>query len=190
MYLKTDLGFINSSPAHYRIRRRHHRFLPMARKRDRITNPEPFLAADNGDSKSTTSTRKRPKPPKLHQQQQQVDKSRTCFVKMFVLSFCFACAFLTDCLIFLKVISSGISSKILKEALLQQKEIDDEEAREQNPNLVFPEELKKTADGGDDEEEDIDDFGGFSETRSQFGGWEEVCSYIIQKGKKSIEFLN
>lgn len=88
----------------------------------------------------------------------------------------------------MKVISSGISSKILKEALLQQKEIEEEEAREQNPNLVFPEELKETAEGGDDdEEEDIDDFGGFSETRSQFGGWGEVCFYIIQKKLVGLE---
>lgn len=75
------------------------------------------------------------------------------------------------------MISSGISSRILKEALIQQKEIEEEEAREQNPNLVFAEEPKKVAE--DDEEEDIDDFGGFSETRSQFGGWEEVCSLFF-----------
>lgn len=95
---------------------------------------------------------------------------------MFTLSFFVRMCFFLLIASFLKVISSGISSKILKEALLQQKEIEEEEVREQNPDLVFPEELKKTADDdGDDEEEDIDDFGGFSETRSQFGGWEEVC---------------
>lgn len=66
-----------------------------------------------------------------------------------------------------------MSSKILKEAILQQKEIEEEEIRKQNPNnkLVFHEEPKIAK---DDEEEDIDDFNGFSETRSQFGGWEEV----------------
>ncbi|XP_027172840.1 bystin isoform X1 [Coffea eugenioides] len=126
----------------------------MAKKRNRITNPEPFLSADNDESKSTTSTStKRRKPPKLHQQQQQV-------------------------------ISSGISSKILKEALIQQKEIEEEEAQEQNPNLVFVEEPKKVAE--DDEEEDIDDFGGFSETRSQFGGWEEQ-DQIDEDDEKLLE---
>lgn len=70
-----------------------------------------------------------------------------------------------------------MSSKILKEAILQQKEIEEEEIREQNPNnkLVFHEEPKIAK---DDEEEDIDDFNGFSETRSQFGGWEEVWLFF------------
>lgn len=113
----------------------------MGKKRNRITNPEPFLASGNDDSKSTTFSRKRTKPPKRHQEQQEI-------------------------------ISSGMSSKILKEAMLQQKEIEEEETREQNPNnnLVFHEEPKSAK---DDEEEDIDEFTGFSETRSQFGGWEE-----------------
>lgn len=71
-----------------------------------------------------------------------------------------------------------MSSKILKEAMLQQKEIEEEETREQNPNnnLVFHEEPKSAK---DDEEEDIDEFTGFSETRSQFGGWEEVWLCFI-----------
>ncbi|KAA8518273.1 hypothetical protein F0562_015844 [Nyssa sinensis] len=69
-----------------------------------------------------------------------------------------------------KLISSGMSSKILKEALIQQKEIQ-EEAEEKNPNhLVFAEE-QPTASASD--EEDIDEFGGFSETRSQFDNYEE-----------------
>lgn len=67
-----------------------------------------------------------------------------------------------------ELISSGISSKILKEALLQQKEIQDEAAEEQNPNnaLFGVEEPPK-------DEEDIDDFAGFGDTQSQFGGYEE-----------------
>lgn len=72
-----------------------------------------------------------------------------------------------------KLISSGISSKILKEALIQQKEIQ-EEADAQNPstaNFVFPKEKAGQIQLVD--EEDIDDFAGFAETQSQFGGYEE-----------------
>ncbi|KAG4138144.1 hypothetical protein ERO13_D07G116200v2 [Gossypium hirsutum] len=69
-----------------------------------------------------------------------------------------------------KMISSGMSSKILKEALLQQKEIE-EEASGGIAKSAFgsvEEEPNKH-----EEEEDIDDFGGFSETQSQFGNYEE-----------------
>lgn len=65
-----------------------------------------------------------------------------------------------------------MSSKILKEALIQQKEIQ-EEADAQNPsttNFVFPKE--KSGQIQLDDEEDIDDFNGFAETQSQFGGYE------------------
>ncbi|CAB4277127.1 unnamed protein product [Prunus armeniaca] len=73
-----------------------------------------------------------------------------------------------------KLISSGMSSKILKEALAQQREVEDEENRAQNPNnslLNVTEDPRK--DEAAEEEEDIDDFGGFSETQSRFGGHEE-----------------
>ena len=68
----------------------------------------------------------------------------------------------------LQLISSGMSSKILKEALLQQKEIEDE-ARDQNPHGSFfaVEEVPAK-----DEEEDVDDFDGFDETQSHFGVYE------------------
>ncbi|OMO79715.1 Bystin [Corchorus olitorius] len=69
-----------------------------------------------------------------------------------------------------KMISSGISSKILKEALLQQKEVEEEVSGgdvskafgsvEEQPNKH-------------EEEEDIDNFAGFSETQTQFGNYEE-----------------
>ncbi|CAK9151787.1 unnamed protein product [Ilex paraguariensis] len=63
-----------------------------------------------------------------------------------------------------------MSSKILKEALIQQKEVQEEETEEQNPNrLVFNEEQVIAAESDEDE---FDDFDGFSETQSQFGGWE------------------
>ncbi|KAL7240351.1 hypothetical protein ACSBR2_006075 [Camellia fascicularis] len=107
----------------------------MAKKRTRHQNPEAFLA----DEAATSTSKKRNKPPKLHQHEE-------------------------------KFISSGMSSKILKEALIQQKEVQ-EEAEEQNPNkLVFAEEPAHDA-ASDDEE--IDNFGGFSETQSQFGGFDE-----------------
>ncbi|KAI8022004.1 Bystin [Camellia lanceoleosa] len=107
----------------------------MAKKRTRHQNPEAFLA----DEAATSISKKRNKPPKLHQHEE-------------------------------KLISSGMSSKILKEALIQQKEVQ-EEAEEQNPNkLVFAEEPANDA-ASDDEE--IDNFGGFSETQSQFGGFDE-----------------
>ena len=65
----------------------------------------------------------------------------------------------------MKLISSGMSSKILEEAMIQQREVQ-EEAEEQNPiKQVFAEEPANAA-GLD--EEDIDEFRGFSETRSQF----------------------
>ena len=68
----------------------------------------------------------------------------------------------------LQLISSGMSSKILKEALLQQKEIEDE-ARDQNPHSSF---FAVEDVPAKDEEEDVDDFAGFDETQSHFGGYE------------------
>lgn len=72
-----------------------------------------------------------------------------------------------------KFISSGMSSKILKEALSQQKEIQEEAEELQNLNnpLRFVEEQSRAG----DEEEDVDDFAGFSETQSQFGNY-DVCN--------------
>ncbi|XP_034692374.1 bystin-like [Vitis riparia] len=79
-----------------------------------------------------------------------------------------------------KLISSGMSSKILKEALLQQKEIEDE-ARDQNPHSSFfaVEEVPAK-----DEEEDVDDFAGFDETQSHFGGYE---AEIDEEDEKLLE---
>ncbi|XP_057460177.1 bystin [Actinidia eriantha] len=69
-----------------------------------------------------------------------------------------------------KLISSCMSSKILKEAMIQQREVQ-EEADGQNPIKQFFAEEAAIVAGLD--EEDIDEFGGFSETQSQFGGYEE-----------------
>ncbi|XAR52447.1 hypothetical protein NMG60_11020533 [Bertholletia excelsa] len=80
-----------------------------------------------------------------------------------------------------KLISSNMSSKILREALLQQKEIEEEAERKNANNVIFGEELAKAADS---DEDDIDDFGGFSETQSQFGGPEEA---IDEEDEKLLE---
>lgn len=79
-----------------------------------------------------------------------------------------------------KMISSGMSSKILKEALLQQKEIEDE-ARDQNPNSSF---FAVEEEPAKDEEEDVDDFAGFDDTQSHFGGYEEE---IDEEDEKLLE---
>ncbi|KAL6339694.1 hypothetical protein AAG906_034780 [Vitis piasezkii] len=79
-----------------------------------------------------------------------------------------------------KMISSGMSSKILKEALFQQKEIEDE-ARDQNPNSSF---FAIEEEPAKDEEEDVDDFAGFDDTQSHFGGYEEE---IDEEDEKLLE---
>lgn len=85
-----------------------------------------------------------------------------------------------------KLVPSAVSSKILKEALLQQKEIQHEEENEdanatnQNPNNGFSFQVQNLKDNDDDDEDNVDDFGGFSETQSQFGQWDfEVCSSLV-----------
>ncbi|GMY12818.1 Bystin like, partial [Fagus crenata] len=107
---------------------------PMGKKRERHQNPQPFLSDDNHVSSS--NKRSKSKPPKAPKPHQTEDN----------------------------LISSDISSKILKQAMAQQKEIHDE-ANHQNPTsaLLFAEEYE--ADAADDD--DIDDFGGFSETQSR-----------------------
>ncbi|KAK6911358.1 hypothetical protein RJ641_023451 [Dillenia turbinata] len=80
-----------------------------------------------------------------------------------------------------KMISSNLSSKILKGALLQQKEIENEENKEQNPNsFLFVEETN----AGEETEDDIDNFTGFSETQSNFGGYDEE---IDEEDEKLLE---
>jgi essential nuclear protein 1 len=69
-----------------------------------------------------------------------------------------------------KLISSGMSSKILKEALAQQREIQDEvEGRNPNDNdSVFAQGFTEAEEAHDD----IDEFAGFAETQSQFGAYD------------------
>lgn len=78
-----------------------------------------------------------------------------------------------------KLISAGMSSKILKEALAQQKEIQ-EEADAANPdNINFPEEPVTHTQIDDDD--DIDNFPGFTDTHSQYAGDEEEINEDDQK---------
>ncbi|PHU12790.1 Bystin [Capsicum chinense] len=135
----------------------------MGKKRERLTNPEPFLHDD--DSKSKASSKKRSKAPKSHQQQQQANPTSL-----------------------FSVISSSMSSKILKEALLQQKEVDEEETRERNPNaLVFDEDVAARAVQEEEDNDDIDNFSGFQETQSQFGDLEDDVDKMLLEDEKLLE---
>lgn len=74
-----------------------------------------------------------------------------------------------------KLVPSAVSSKILKEALLQQKEIHHEDnengVAEQKPeHKSLLHQLHRLKDNN--EEDEVDDFEGFSETQSQFGQWD------------------
>ncbi|KAK7284160.1 hypothetical protein RJT34_18901 [Clitoria ternatea] len=110
----------------------------MAKRKERIQNPEPFVPDGNEAAKS----KKRSKPPKQHQKEE-------------------------------KLITSNITSKIIKEALLQQKELRDEDQNASNNNNFF-DRLTDTPNVPQDvADDDIDDFAGFSETQSQFAGYEE-----------------
>lgn len=62
----------------------------------------------------------------------------------------------------------------MNEALLQQKEVDEEETRERNPNaIVFAEDVATRA-VEEEDDDDIDNFTGFQETQSQFGDLEVI----------------
>ncbi|KAG5055646.1 hypothetical protein JHK85_008156 [Glycine max] len=106
----------------------------MAKRKERIQNPEPFDPYGADPAK----TKKRSKAPKRHQQEEQF-------------------------------IAPKLSSKIMKQALIQQKEEEKEETHENNAAANLFEEVPNfEEDGGDD----IDDFAGFSETQSQFAGYD------------------
>lgn len=72
-----------------------------------------------------------------------------------------------------KMIASSISSKIMKEALIQQKEEAEEEDHNNGTKSSFNG-LQDLAATLNEEDDDVDDFAGFSETLSQFGGYKEV----------------
>lgn len=79
------------------------------------------------------------------------------------------------------LLSSGMSSKIFREARIQQKE-NEIETRNPNANPFFElpdEEVPK------DDEDDIDDFTGFSETQTQIGTYEEED--IAEEDERLVE---
>ncbi|XVF46991.1 hypothetical protein PTKIN_Ptkin03bG0073300 [Pterospermum kingtungense] len=73
-------------------------------------------------------------------------------------------------------------SKILKEAVLQRKEIEEEVQGGDVKHAFGSAEDERNK--HEEEDDDIDDFGGFSETQSQFGDYEEV---IDEEDKKLLE---
>ena len=129
-------------------------------KRERHLNPQPFLS-DN-DSHAKRSKFKVPKPKSRHHSEKAEEEQNE------------------------ELISSTMSSKILKQALAQQKEIQDE-ASLQNPNsaLLFAQEYVTpkgaAADDAQTDDDDIDGFDGFSETQSRFGADDVSHSLALLK---------
>lgn len=82
------------------------------------------------------------------------------------------------------LLSSGMSSKIFREARIQQKENEIEAKNQLRANSFFelPEQIPN-----DDEDDEIDAFNGFSETQSHIGTFEEVPS---PSNNFSYEFFN
>ncbi|KAJ0673107.1 hypothetical protein HanOQP8_Chr13g0504501 [Helianthus annuus] len=124
----------------------------------RNLNPEPFLSDDTNKSVS----KKRTKPAKQHQREENVR--------------------------FHTVLSAGMSSKILKEALIQQKEIQEETDAENPNNIVFSEERVNQGKLDYDDDDDVDNFAGFSDNYSQFGGY-EVCLMLCYLNLLATCFL-
>lgn len=130
-------------------------------KRERQLNPQPFLSDNDGHAKR--SKFKAPKPKSRHQSEKADEENE-------------------------ELISSTMSSKILKQALAQQKEIQDE-ANLQNPNsallfaqeYVTPKGAAAAADAQTDDDDDIDGFDGFSETQSRFGADDVSHSLALLK---------
>ncbi|CAO2821956.1 unnamed protein product [Amaranthus hypochondriacus] len=81
-----------------------------------------------------------------------------------------------------QMISNKLSDKILKEAFNQQKEIVDEQNDELNVDGRRFSSVQVSA--SRDDLEDIDDFAGFSETRSQFDDYEDQ---INEEDEKLLE---
>ncbi|PON89750.1 Bystin [Trema orientale] len=135
----------------------------MARKRERLQNPQPFLAEDSKDS--VASSRKRSKSREGRKQHQAEEK----------------------------LLSSGMSSKILKVALIQQREVEDEDVHAQNPNnslLTVTQDPARDKGGedDDDDDDDIDKFAGFDETQSRVGDYERaLLQEIDEEDEKLLE---
>ncbi|XP_050371041.1 bystin [Argentina anserina] len=80
-------------------------------------------------------------------------------------------------------ISSGMSAKILKQAQLQQREVEDDENRARNPNALSditeePHRLES------DEDEDADEFGGFLDSRGEDEAFKVTSRMTKEIGKE------
>ncbi|CAJ2646898.1 unnamed protein product [Trifolium pratense] len=106
----------------------------MAKRKERIQNPEPFVP----DGTEYAKTKKSSKAAKKHQKEGEL-------------------------------IDSHISSKIMKEALIQLKEVEDEEqAKEENVTRSSFQRIEEVPNVVEDNDGDIDDFCGFGEMEVQF----------------------
>lgn len=145
----------------------------MAKKRDRIVNTQPFIS----DDASVASSRKRSKVPKTHQKQEKVSQNLHAFIFQIQ---AFRMFQLIDFWGFLQLIEAGMSSKIMKQALAQQKEVADEENAERNPSsAAFAVAGAATAVEEQrvlEEEDDIDEFDGTFDNQSQF---DKQVSFLI-----------
>ncbi|RAL39414.1 hypothetical protein DM860_002947 [Cuscuta australis] len=108
----------------------------MAKKRDRVTNPEPFLAG--ADESSKASSRKRSKAPKSHQEQQKV------------LSSGMSSKILKEALIQQKEVEEEEAQQQNHGGLVFKKDLLPEVEEEENDD--------------NDDNDDLDNFTGFSET--------------------------
>jgi essential nuclear protein 1 len=105
----------------------------MAKRKERIQNPEPFVPDGTEYAKSKKSS----KAAKKHQKDGEL-------------------------------IDSHISSKIMKEALIQLKEVEDEEeAKEENVTRSSFQRIEEVPNAVEDGDGDIDDFSGFDEIQTK-----------------------
>lgn len=120
------------------------------------------------DTSSVSSSKKRSRPPKLHQQEHKAYTNHQSLLLLLLL--CCSHSILPFFFFFLQLISSDLSSKILKEALNQQKEIFEEETQPQTLTSFssIPANHSIASDSGAESDDDVDAFDGFSETLSHY----------------------
>ncbi|KAK9937643.1 hypothetical protein M0R45_014420 [Rubus argutus] len=83
------------------------------------------------------------------------------------------------------LISSGMSAKILKQAQLQQREVEDDETRAQNPNALLDITEEPHRDESDEEEDDPDEFGGFLDNRGEDEAYKVMNRMTKEIGKEN-----
>ena len=129
---------------------------------------EPSVAGNKNISSPClrTSTLLPSLPPKLHQQEHKAYPNHQSHFPFLLL----CCSHSTLPCVFLQLISSDLSSKILKEALNQQKEILEEETHRQTLTSFssIPPNHSIASDSGAESDDDVDAFDGFSETLSHY----------------------